>query len=301
MHFFKRSAFLITLMGFWTPLWDIPTVAQPWIGFSDPLRQPESADRDFNSRFSGRTLLVYQPGYVLPISSIPTQPTSSRTPVLKAYQFALRADARLSSHIDLQGIWGQTAMGNGRIGLAWLATKYYLQSDNKHFAFRLAIQPPFSEPSISGVDISGYTETKYRNMFSTEFAIGFRYQRMGLSDQPLVNPETGRRMPQSLLRKSGKSIHASRTYRFAFDPAASNLFVSLKASAGNMDILPIEGRNYEGSPQKPIKEQGGLMSLEVGLNLLRPTWQFSPYFRIPLRQTGAAHDAIRLGANLQLR
>ncbi|HCR49353.1 MAG TPA: hypothetical protein DIW24_06985 [Bacteroidetes bacterium] len=292
----------MTLTGLGTPLLDIPTVAQPWIGFSDPLRQPESASRDFSNRFSGRTFLVYQPGYVLPASSIPpTPPTPSHKPVPKAYQFALRADVGLSSHLDLQGIWGQTAMRNGRIGLAWLGVKYYLQSDHKHFAFRLAIQPPFSESSISGVDIGGYTETKYRNMFSTEFAMGFRYQRMGLSDEPLVNPETGHRMQHALLRRSGKSIHASRTYRFAFDPAASNLFISLKASAGNMDILPIEVRNYESPSPKPIKEQGGLMSLEIGLSLLRPAWQFSPYFRIPIRQTGAAHDAIRLGANLQLR
>ncbi len=296
-----RRVLFMVISGLGVLIFAQAVQTQPWIGFSDPLRQPETAGRDFNSRFSGRAYLVYQPGYALQQTNLETLFNNPDAPVPKAHQFALRADLRLTNTIDLQGVWGKTTMGNGRIGLSWLGAKYYLQSENKNFAIRLAIKPPIAEPNISGVDISGFTETKYPNMLTTEFGIGFRYEQSGLSDFPLVNPETGYRVQQTFMRTSIRNLHATRTYRFAFDPAASNLFVSLKASVGIMESITLEGRNYEGPPQKPLKAQGGLLAIEVGLNMLRPTWQFSPYFRLPLHQTGVVHDAIRLGTNLQLR
>ena len=237
---------------------------------------------------------------------------------------SFRLHYRLSQRIDLNAFWDAAGTATGRtIVLSWVGLKYYWSVDSFDYAFRLAVDPASDGrvgfPQLDAAFISTKT---FSPVFSSDFAVGVRRVRKGFRDfvpaEPAF-PENGPIVvaPNSAAqfidtRAMGMELHFMWSYNLIFDPAASNLFVSLVGEGGQYSLFESEFGGSGGTPAVPIEEgelgetdyRGGVIWMRSGIEYNRPSYQVIPFMSVPLKQWAPEDDdplRMQMGLRLMLR
>src|SRR5690606_36412156 len=155
-------------------------------------------------------------------------------------------------------------------------------------------------------------------VFTNDFALGLRHVRMGFR-QFVPGAQTTSGEPAFLNTQAlGLEVHAMSSYNVIFDPASSNLFVSLVAEAGQYSLFesPLFQDPYlqvpvlsQSAPEEGFAEEkyrGGVVWVRSGIEYNRPSYQFLPFLNVPLKQwkprEGNWHEVrIHIGFRLMLR
>lgn len=236
---------------------------------------------------------------------------------------SFRLHYRLSQRIDLNAFWDAAGTATGRtIVLSWVGLKYYWSVDSFDYAFRLAVDPASDGrvgfPQLDAAFISTKT---FSPVFSSDFAVGVRRVRKGFREfvpaEPAF-PENGPIVvaPNSAAqfidtRAMGMELHFMWSYNVIFDPAASNLFVSLVGEGGQYSLFESEFGGG-GAPAVPIDEgelgetdyRGGVIWMRSGIEYNRPSYQIIPFMSVPLKQWAPEDDdplRMQMGLRLMLR
>lgn len=230
------------------------------------------------------------------------------------YQFSQRLD--LSALIDAAG--NSTRRG---LALSWLVFKYYERSETSSFALRLAVDPSFDgRVGFPQIDIAWLSSSLITPLSSSDFAFGLRRVRMGYEQFVLAQPtlnngfvlhgatapsytgstgltDTRNNLDVIYTRAFGWEVHMMFGYNFKFDPAGSNIFVSLLGQAGSYDLLetayeePLLGKlNLDAATS--FKQEittakdylGGIIWARAGVEFNRPNFQILPYIGLPVQQ-----------------
>ncbi len=223
------------------------------------------------------------------------------------YQFSQRLD--LSAVIDAAG--NSTRRG---LSLSWLIFKYYERTNSSSFALRLAVDPSFDgRVGFPQIDIAWLSSSILTPLSSTDFAFGVRRVRLGYEQWVLAEPSLAsgfilhggsplanvgdNNLDVIYTRAFGWEFHMMFGYNFKFDPAGSNIFMSLLGQAGSYDLLetsyeqPLLGRLNLAAATSFKKEiitakdyLGGVIWLRSGIEFNRPNFQILPYIGLPLQQ-----------------
>lgn len=221
------------------------------------------------------------------------------------YQFSKRLD--LSAVVDAAG----NSVRRG-LSLSWLVFKYYETREASSFALRLAVDPAFdSRVGFPQIDVAWLSSTLVSPLASSNFAMGLRRVRLGYEQLVLAEPSLGsgfvlhgagpfaapRNLDVIYTRALGWEFHLMFGYNFKFDPAGSNIFVSLLGQAGSYDLLetsyeqPLLGKlNLDAATafKREITTSkdylGGIVWARAGIEFNRPNFQVLPYIGLPVRQ-----------------
>lgn len=291
------------------------TLAQRPFTVHDPFYRSETARHVFYDGLAATGEVSYRTN----VSG--TLPSS--TP---AVGLSFRLHYRLAPRIDLNAFWDAAGTVSGRtIVLSWVGIKYYWSVDQFDYAFRLAVDPASDgRVGFPQLDIAFISTRSFSPIFSSDFAIGLRRVRKGyrefvpvgwtdLENTPLVvdrNP----RYDVIDTRAIGMELHFMWTYNLIFDPAASNLFVSLVGEGGQyslfetrLDGAPREISSTDGAVDNEIGNldyRGGVVWMRSGIEYNRPSYQVIPFMSIPLKQWAPDTDEqarMQLGLRLMLR
>lgn len=295
----------------------------------DPLYRSEQSQRAFFSGYAITAEVAYRNA-----GSIQGEALQTLEPNPLGLSF--RLDYKLAASMDMSAIVDAAGSTIRRgLSLSWLVFKYYERSETASFALRLAVDPSFDgRAGFPQIDVAWLSSSLLTPLSSTEFAFGIRRVRLGyeqwvISEPVLTNnfvlhdAEVGLNTRNDLdvirTRALGWEIHMMLGYNVKFDPAGSNLFVSLLGQAGSYDLL-------ETSEQEPLLQQltlaaakefkrevtttseylGGIVWFRAGIEFNRPSYQILPFIGIPLQQwTPSSRDWPRskrqIGVRLMLR
>ena len=237
---------------------------------------------------------------------------------------SFRLHYRLSQRIDLNAFWDAAGTATGRtIVLSWVGLKYYWSVDSFDYAFRLAVDPASDGrvgfPQLDAAFISTKT---FSPVFSSDFAVGVRRVRKGFrefvpaesafpANGPIVvAPNSAAQFIDT--RAMGMELHFMWSYNLIFDPAASNLFVSLVGEGGQYSLFESEFGGGGGTPVVPVEEgelgetdyRGGVIWMRSGIEYNRPSYQIIPFMSVPLKQWAPEDDdplRMQMGLRLMLR
>ena len=301
---FVKIGSLLLIWGVLLPL--CATAQRPFLQ-NDPLYRSEQPQRTFFSGYALTAEVAYRNA-----GSLQGDGLQALEPNPLGLSF--RLDYKLAASLDLSAIVDASGSAIRRgISLSWLVFKYYERSDAASFALRLAVDPSFDgRAGFPQIDIAWLSSSLLSPLSSTEFAFGVRRVRLGyeqwvVSEQFPTNnfilhgADSGFGTRNNLdvihTRALGWELHMMLGYNFKFDPAGSNLFVSLLGQAGSYDLL-------ETSIQKPLLQQltlsaatafkrevttsrdylGGIIWFRSGIEFNRPSYQILPFIGLPLQQ-----------------
>ncbi len=319
----KRSPFWpVGLIALAVPLLlTTDALAQRPFTVHDPFYRSETARRAFYDGLAATGEVSYR-------TNVSGTPPS-------AIGLSFRLDYRLTQRIDLNAFWdaaGTTSPsdrapseGGRTIVLSWVGLKYYWSVDNFDYAFRLAVDPSSDgRVGFPQLDVAFISTRGFSPIFSSDFAIGVRRVRKGyrefipvgwtdLENTPLV---VDRKPRYDIVdtRALGMELHFMWSYNLIFDPAASNLFVSLMGEGGQYSLFETQ---FGGAPRIPdttdvefddelgaTDYRGGVVWMRSGIEYNRPSYQVIPFMSIPLKQWAPDADELarmQLGLRLMLR
>ena len=284
-----------------------PAAAQRPFLLHDPFYRSEQSQRTFYSGYALTAEVAYRNAGSLQgdgVQAVEPNPLG----------LSFRVDYQLAASMDLSAIIDASGSTIRRgLSLSWLVFKYYERSDAASFALRLAVDPSFDgRAGFPQIDLAWLSSSLLTPLSSTEFAFGIRRVRLGYEQwvvsEPIVansyvlhGAESGLTSRNNLdvihTRALGWEIHMMLGYNVKFDPAGSNLFVSLLGQAGSYDLL-------ETSFQKPLLQQlnlaaatafkreitttreflGGILWFRSGIEFNRPSYQILPFIGLPIQQ-----------------
>ncbi|MEM1042300.1 MAG: hypothetical protein AAGI91_06670 [Bacteroidota bacterium] len=287
----------------------------------DPFYQEESARRAFYDGFALSGEIGYR-------SSGPFQRSSDadpRGPLALSFQL----DYALASQLDVSAVFDASGglvsqLGGGPVRLSWIVLKPYWHNEGTDYAVRIAVDPAsegglgFRQTDIAFVSTSNLSPT-----VTSSFAIGLRHAQVGYERLQVPNPlEIGLEVPEPELvrtRAIGQEIHLMWGHHVHFDPAGSNVFLTLLAEAMDYDLVesrPFEDAGAELAAEDEEEEatgryRGGVGWLRAGVEFNRPGYQFSPFIGVPVaawtdiegetNTWGPRFQSLRFGLRLTLR
>ncbi|MFK7846316.1 MAG: hypothetical protein AB8G77_13545 [Rhodothermales bacterium] len=273
----------------------------------DQLYRSEQSQRSFYGGYALTAEVAYRNAAALPGEGLQVAEANPLGLSFRLdYQFSQRLD--LSAVVDAAG--NSTRRG---LSLSWLVFKYYERNEGSSFALRLAVDPSFDgRVGFPQIDIAWLSSSLVTPLSSTNFAFGLRRVRLGYEQWVLGEPtvstgfvlhganplaNTRNNLDVIYTRAFGWEFHMMFGYNFRFDPAGSNVFVSLLGQAGSYDLLetsfdqPLLGQLNLSAATSLKKEittakdyLGGVIWVRSGIEFNRPNFQILPYIGLPLRQ-----------------
>ncbi|GIV57567.1 MAG: hypothetical protein KatS3mg042_0480 [Rhodothermaceae bacterium] len=284
----------------------------------DPFYRDETARRIFFDRYALTAEVSYRPaGFIQADGDIPSP---NADPLAVGLQF----DYQLSDRFDL-GILVDAVGGTvGRqLTVNWVMLKYYRTSELRDYAFRLAIDPSSDgRVGFPQMDLAFLYTTPASPVVMTDFALGVRRVRIGYQQlvrlevpppdpgDPIVTAPADRALIRT--RALGWEMHLMMTYNILFDPAGSNLFVTLLGEVGRYDLIELGQVGPDGKlvgtdgERTTTHFRGGVIWARTGLEFDRPSYQVAPYLAVPLQQWSPDEGEwprarLHVGARLMLR
>ena len=305
------AAFAIVLLFVPQP----QALAQRPFAVHDPFYRSETARRAFYDGLAATGEVSYR-----------TNTSAALPSTTPAIGIGFRLHYRLAPRIDLNAYWDAAGTTTGRtIVLSWVGLKYYWTVEEFDYAFRLAVDPASDgRVGFPQLDVAFISSRALSALLSSDFAVGIRRVRKGFRqfvpaesagvvDGPLVVAPGA---PSQFIdtRALGMELHFMWSYNLIFDPAASNLFVSLMGEGGQYSLFETEF----GGVQPEIADadietdrelgetdyRGGVMWMRSGIEYNRPSYQVIPFMSIPLKQWAPEDDEtarMQLGLRLMLR
>ena len=286
--------------------------AQRPFAVHDPFYKSETARRTFYDALAATGEVSYRRGVSGNIGS--------STP---SVGLSFRLHYSLSQRVDLNAFWDAAGTATGRtIVLSWVGIKYYWSVDDFDYAFRLAVDPASDgRVGFPQLDAAFISTKSFSPVFSSDFAVGVRRVRKGfrefvpaeavrIDDGPIVvAPNSAAQFIDT--RAMGMELHFMWSYNLIFDPAASNLFVSLMGEGGQYSLFESEfggdGRARASAGEDELGEtdyRGGIVWMRSGIEYNRPSYQIIPFMSVPLKQWAPENDdkaRMQLGLRLMLR
>ncbi len=295
------------------------------------LPQPAAAQQPFlahDAFYRGETARrVFFDGYAFS-GEVAYRPSSGAlqdegAPSVDPLGFSFRFDYQLAQQLDLGAVVDASGGRTGRtLSVSWIVLKYYEFAEETDYAFRLAVDP--ASDGLVGfpqMDAAFLFTTPLRPWVSNDLALGVRRVRMGYDRWVRTRHEADGAMnagdpPANFdvvrTRVMGWELHAMFSYDLRFDPAGSNVSLTLLAEGGEYDLF--EASASEASPAPNADEapaappltttyQSGVVWLRSGVEYNRPSFQVNPFVGLPLQQwTSEDGDALRtrLSAGLSL-
>ena len=281
--------------------WPDGAAAQRPLRVYDPFYRDETARRIFFDRYAFTAEVSYRPaGFIQGDGDIPS-------PNADPLALGLRFDYQLASSFDLSILMDAVGGISGRqLSINWVALKYYRTVETEDYAFRLAVDPSSDgRAGFPQMDLAFLYTSLVAPTVSTDFALGLRRVRIGYQqlvrvdapppdvNDPLVTTAPERELIRT--RALGWEVHLMMTYNILFDPAGSNLFVTLLGEGGRYDLIELgavrgragplgENDLGEDAPRATTRFRGGVVWARTGLEIDRPSYQFAPYLAVPLQQ-----------------
>ena len=301
--FITRSGFVAFLIAM------VPSIAfaqRPFL-LHDPLYRSEQPQRVFFGGYALSAEVAYRTAGSL-------QGDGLQAVEANPFGLSFRLDYQLSPRLDLSGILDAAGNTAGRgLSLSWLIFKYYERSESASFALRLAVDPSLDgRAGFPQIDVAWLSSSILTPLSSTEFAFGVRRVRLGyeqwvLSETLPFNSfqlHDSEIIPRNNLdviytRAFGWELHMMFGYNFKFDPAGSNIFVSLLGQAGSYDLLETSqqqeprlqqinhlagGTAFQREITTSRDYLGGVIWARAGLEFNRPNYQILPFIGLPVHQ-----------------
>lgn len=291
-------------------------IAQRPVQMFDPFYRGETAVRTFYDQYAVTAELSYRPSGLFQSHSSISSPTVGLNPI----GLNVHIDYQLSNHLDLGAFVDATGSAAGRtLGLSWVTLKYFKNQEGTDYAIRLALDP--SSDGRSGfpqADLGFLYTSALSNQVTSDFAIGIRRVQIGFQEivpsvpspinpgDPIVkSPGATNELLRG--RARGWEVHASWSYNILFDPAGSNMFISMMAEGGTYDMLEwMVGTDANPENRSQTDYRGGTVWVSSGIEIERPSYQFAPFLSVPFRQWAPSEgewptSKVRLGLRLMLR
>ena len=310
---------MILVLTGWVAFTAGTAAAQRPVQTFDPFYRGETASRTFYDRYAVTGELSYRPAGLLQADGVSATnvPSTASDP----FGVSLRFDYRLAMGLDL-GIYVD-ASGNaaGRsLSLNWLALKYYSRQENTDYAIRLAVDPASDGRSgFPQTDLAFLYTSTLSPTLKSDFAVGIRRVQLGFQqivptdvtlidpDDPIVSPP-GPDRELLRTRAHGWEVHMMTGYQLLFDPAGSNMFVSLIGEGGRYDLVEwtVGTPVAEAEERSSTTFHGGVVWVRSGLQFDRPGYQLSPFLTLPFKQWVPSNDdypraRAHIGLRLMLR
>lgn len=299
-------------------------VAQRPFLVHDPFYRSETARRGFYDGFALSGEVAYRPAG-------PFQDDGLPSPGIDPLGLSFRLDYELASRLDLSAMLDASGGRSGRtLSLSWLVLTYYEYVDGTDHSLRLAVDPtPDGLVGFPQADLAFITSAPLSPRFATDIALGARRVRLGYERWvrgPEMDPASGA-APAAMVatmaassapagvevvftRVLGWEAHFMNSYKWRFDPAGSNLFVSMLAEGGEYELLETE----RAEPDNALEDgaaaersftttlQAGVVWARMGVEYNRPSYQVAPFIGFPIGQwTSARNEALRARLNAGLR
>lgn len=279
----------------------------------DPFYRSEDARRGFYDGVAVTGEVSYRAAGAVQNNGLP-----SNNP--DPFGLNFRLEYQLTPHLDLNAYWDATGTNTGRtLIVSWVGLKYYWTVDHTDYAFRLAVDPA-SDGRIGfpQMDVAFLSTRVLSPVFTNDIAFGLRHVRMGFQ-QYLPGEQTSDGLPAFMNTHAlGLELHFMWTYNVIFDPASSNVFVSLIGEGGQYSLFesPLFQDPRLQTPAASQREgdgsfaedhyRGGVVWIRSGLEYNRPGYQFIPFLSAPLQQWRPREDnwhvaRLHFGFRLTLR
>ena len=288
----------------------------------DPFYQEESARRAFYDGFALSGEVNYRASGPLGQAAEGERPGP--------FGLAFRVDYSLARQIDVSAIFDVSGglvsqLGGGPVRLSWVVVKPYWHNENTDYAVRIAVDPA-SEGGLGfrQTDIAFVSTSNLSPLISSDFAIGLRRARIGYERLQVdegdgtLGPEIASSDPEFVrTRAIGREIHVMWGHNLHFDPAGSNIFLTLLGEAMDYDLVATrpfdDGEELPDEAEGPEQRsfRGGIGWVRGGFELNRPGYQISPSVSIPVvtwvdatdeqGTSGPRLKSLRLGLRLTLR
>ncbi len=289
----------------------------------DPFYQEETARQTFFDGFA----ISGEVGYRASGPFRQAADADQRGPLALSFRldYALTRQLNLGAVFDVSG--GLVSqLGGGPVRLSWIVVKPYWHNEDTDYAVRIAIDP-VSQGGLGfrQTDIAFLSSSDLSPLISSDFAIGLRHAQVGFERLQVedgggfLDPELASAAPEfTRIRAIGKEIHLMWGYRFHFDPAGSNFFVTALAEAMDYDLIESQlfsADDLEEGTETAADDQGtyrgGVGWARAGFEINRPAYRFSPFVSVPMVSwldtagesgtRGPRFKNLRLGLRLTLR
>ena len=306
-------------------VWFVWIAIISFVAFPDPVEaqrpfrtyesfyRSETARRQFYDRYAVTGEVAYRPAGAI-------QSDALSTPVVDPFGFNLRLDYQLTTSLDLGVVVDASGGIAGRsLSLSWVTVQYYRTVETSDYAFRLAVDPASDGRSgFPQVDVAFlYTEVLSPELTS-DYAIGMRRVRIGFEQLVELAPTTeGAASVQefgvAFTRALGWELNGMLRYSALFDPAGSSIFFSALGQAGSYELIdatPLEaetgGDEDEISGGAVKVTRGGIIWFRSGMKFARPSYEFSPFLGLPVKQWAPRDDSwprsrLQVGVRLMIR
>lgn len=214
-----------------------------------------------------------------------------------------RVDYALAHQLDVSAVFDVSGglvsqLGGGPVRLSWVVLKPYWRNEDTDYAVRIAVDP-VSQGGLGfrQTDIAFLSSSDLSPLISSDFAVGLRHAQVGFErirvddGGDLLAARFAAGSPEvTRTRAIGKEIHVMWGHRLHFDPAGSNVFLTLLAEAMDYDLVeaslfggaPEEGGQAEEAEEKRSAYRGGVGWTRAGFELNRPGYRFSPFASVPV-------------------
>ncbi len=279
----------------------------------DALYREETARRVFFDTYALSGEIAYRPTAASPRDGEGTAPG------VDPLGLSFRFDYQLAQQLDLGAIVGTTGGRTGRsLSVNWVVLKYYQYEQGVDYSFRLAVDP--ASGGLAGfpqMDAALIVTSPLTPRLFNDVALGVRRVRTGYDRWVRLESEAPDAPAFDAVRTqvTGWELHAMVSYGLHFDPAASNVFVTFLAEAGDYHLLETDAAPEEATdetaaaPPVPSADplvtdyQTGVLWIRSGLEINRPGFRISPFIGLPLAQWSTEPDETlraRLSAGLRL-
>lgn len=253
----------------------------------DPFYRSETARRVFYDDFALTGELSYRASGIVQNNGLSL---TGGDP----FGLSFRLDYRLAPRLDLSAYWDTRGTSTARsVIVSWVGLKYYWHVENTDYALRLAVDPSSDgRAGFPQMDFAFLSTRVLSPVFSNDVAIGLRHVRMRFQQVVQEQPEDDLHFLNT--QALGLEMHLMWSYDLVFDPASSNVFISLVGEGGQYSMLdsplfldPSFQEPVPGSGASPLQRQyyrGGVVWMRSGLEYNRPAYQFIPFLSLPLKQ-----------------
>ena len=314
----RRTAWLALALALLLP--EMAAAQRPF-DVLDPFYQEESARRAFYDGFALSGEVNYRASGPLGQAAEGERPGP--------FGLSFRFDYSLARQIDVSAIFDVSGglvsqLGGGPVRLSWVVVKPYWHNERTDYAVRIAVDPA-SEGGLGfrQTDIAFVSTSNLSPLISSDFAIGLRQARVGYERLQVdegdgtLGPEVASDPEFVRTRAIGREIHVMWGHNLHFDPAGSNVFLTLLGEAMDYDLVATrpfdegEGMTDESAESEQRSFRGGVGWVRGGFELNRPGYQISPSVSVPVVAWVDATDergawgprlqSLRLGLRLTLR
>jgi len=287
---------IICLIGItgWLPR---TTFGQRPIRTFDPFYKGESANRSFYDKYALTAELTYRPAGLLQNDDPVTGGVAGGPS--DAFGMNFRLEYRVASQIDIGAYVDAAGNTAGRsLSVNWLSIKYFRREEGVDYAVRLAVDPVSDGRSgFPQMDLGFLYRSFVSPSVTSDFAVGIRRVQLGFqqivsiaadpikpSDPIVTAPSPDR----DILRTQalGWEVHMLTGYNLVFDPAGSNMFVTLLGEGGSYDLVEwmVNQSKSDAGSRTSTKFKGGVLWIRSGLQIEKPGYRFAPFLSLPIKQ-----------------